>query len=152
MKKLFKYVGSEVPIIVLSAVFVLILIMILAGLINFETSKSVYRLHFNHIQGAEAWSYGTAEDAKRVVSQLIANSKIPGELDISYDHLYVIYPHGENKSWAFDNTEIEFGGVHMLLTRKDLAIYTKWLKKISKPYIKGEKMLIPPYMPPPWKN
>jgi len=133
-----------------------LLVLILSGLIGIAifigvagSNKFDYDLHHQSAASAPKWSNGTLDDAKRVVTYIMSHTTEAGELKISGDNLRVWEP---DKHWAFDDNDIVFNDCFMLLSKQDYLAYVKWLKKISKPYVKGDIPLTPPYMPPPWEG
>lgn len=108
---------------------------------------SCYRVHYSNANSTQKWSHGTLDDAKRVVTQLIKQSDEPGEIKLS---LGTLRAWETDQGWGFDSTDIVIDYCYMLLPKKDYLAYRAWLEEISKPYVKGEKLLSPPYLPPPW--
>ena len=124
-----------------------LLIGLVVGLSNAALDTARYQLHYNSASSAHEWSHGTLDDAKRVVTQLIKQSTEPGEIKLSFDTLRAWET---DQGWGFDSTDIVIDYCYMLLPKKDYLAYRAWLEEISKPYVKGEKLLSPPYLPPPW--
>lgn len=123
------------------------LIGLCVGLSTAALNATRYQLHYNNAISAHKWSYGTLNDAKRVVTQLIKQSDEPGEIKLS---LGTLRAWETDQGWGFDTYDIVTDYCYMLLPKKDYFAYCAWLEELSKPYAKGEKVLTPPYLPPPW--
>lgn len=110
-----------------------------------------YESYYSQTISSESWSPGTLDDAKRVVTEILTKATQPGQIVLSTMGYLRAYSSNALPG-SFDNDEIVYSNCHMLLTKKDLAAYQKWLRAISKPYKNHEKQLTPPLMPPPWNG
>lgn len=113
-------------------------------------SKDTYESYYSRTISAEVWSPGTLEDAKRVVTDVIAKATKPGQIELSVFGTLRSALFDSDLPGSFDNDEVVYSKCRMLLSQKDFAAYQKWLKEISKPYRDHKKQLTPPLMPPPW--